>query len=323
MTMEVTKEYIFKCFRKELSEKEKIELDAWIGESEENARKYKEALLEYEFLLVNGDMDALMCKTRETPARTRRIIRTVLKAAAGVAAAAAIFFTAAWLSEYRVQKDLSRNMISATAIPGQIVTIGLPDGTSVQLNSGATICYPAVFRGRERMVQLEGEAFFEVTHDRKKPFIVRTFATDVKVLGTKFNVRADKESCEFSVTLAEGSVQVSTLADPDRAILMKPDEKVYMADGKLLVRKTKAKDEIRWKDGIIDIDGLDFEALMAKLEMAFGVDIVIGRDTLPEFKYTGGRLRVSDGIEYALKVLQHGADFSWTKDFRTGTIYIR
>ena len=62
---------------------------------------------------------------------------------------------------------------------------------------------------------------------------------------------------------------------------------------------------------------------MAKLEMAFGVDIVIDRDTLPEFKYTGGRLRVSDGIEYALKVLQHGADFAWTKDFRTGTIYIR
>ena len=62
---------------------------------------------------------------------------------------------------------------------------------------------------------------------------------------------------------------------------------------------------------------------MAKLEMAFGVDIVIDRDTLPEFKYTGGRLRVSDGIEYALNVLRNGSDFTWSKDFRTGTIYIR
>ena len=321
--MEITKEYIFKCFRNELSEKEKADLDAWIAEDEANAGMYKEALVEYEYLLINGDVDALKEMAPVSHSGKTGIVRTIVKAAIGVAAAVAIFFTATWLSDYRMQKELSRNLITATALPGQIVSMGLPDGTSVQLNSGATMYYPAMFKGKEREVRLEGEAFFEVAHDSKKPFIVKTFASDIKVLGTKFNVNADRNAGEFSVTLAEGSVQVSTFADPDRVILMKPDEKVYMADGKLLVRKTKAKDEIRWKDGIIDIDGLDFEALMAKLEMAFGVDIVIGRDTLPEFKYTGGRLRVSDGIEYALKVLQHGADFSWTKDFRTGTIYIR
>ncbi|HIS22985.1 MAG TPA: FecR domain-containing protein [Candidatus Cryptobacteroides intestinipullorum] len=321
--MEITKEYIFKCFRNELSEKEKADLDAWIAEDEANAGMYKEALVEYEYLLINGDVDALKEMAPVSHSGKTGIVRTIVKAAIGVAAAVAIFFTATWLSDYRMQKDLSRNLITATALPGQIVSMGLPDGTSVQLNSGATMYYPAMFKGKEREVRLEGEAFFEVAHDSKKPFIVKTFASDIKVLGTKFNVNADRNAGEFSVTLAEGSVQVSSLADPGRIIVMKPDEKVYMADGKLMVKRTKVKDEIRWKDGIIDIDGLDFDELIDKLEMAFGVDIVIDRETLPEFKYTGGRLRVSDGIEYALKVLQHGADFAWTKDFRTGTIYIR
>ena len=321
--MEITKEYIFKCFRNELSEKEKADLDAWIAEDEANAGMYKEALVEYEYLLINGDVDALKEMAPVSHSGRTGIVRTIVKAAIGVAAAVAIFFTATWLSDYRMQKELSRNLITATALPGQIVSMGLPDGTSVQLNSGATMYYPAMFKGKEREVRLEGEAFFEVAHDSKKPFIVKTFASDIKVLGTKFNVNADRNAGEFSVTLAEGSVQVSSLADPGRIIVMKPDEKVYMADGKLMVKRTKVKDEIRWKDGIIDIDGLGFDELMDKLEMAFGVDIVIDRETLPEFKYTGGRLRVSDGIEYALKVLQHGADFAWTKDFRTGTIYIR
>ena len=321
--MEITKEYIFKCFRNELSEKEKADLDAWIAEDEANAGMYKEALVEYEYLLINGDVDALKEMAPVSHSGKTGIVRTIVKAAIGVAAAVAIFFTATWLSDYRMQKELSRNLITATALPGQIVSMGLPDGTSVQLNSGATMYYPAMFKGKEREVRLEGEAFFEVAHDSKKPFIVKTFASDIKVLGTKFNVNADRNAGEFSVTLAEGSVQVSSLADPGRIIVMKPDEKVYMADGKLMVKRTKEKDEIRWKDGIIDIDGLDFDELIDKLEMAFGVDIVIDRETLPEFKYTGGRLRVSDGIEYALNVLRNGSDFTWSKDFRTGTIYIR
>ena len=321
--MEITKEYIFKCFRNELSEKEKADLDAWIAEDEANAGMYKEALVEYEYLLINGDVDALKEMAPVSHSGRTGIVRTIVKAAIGVAAAVAIFFTATWLSDYRMQKELSRNLITATALPGQIVSMGLPDGTSVQLNSGATMYYPAMFKGKEREVRLDGEAFFEVAHDSKKPFIVKTFASDIKVLGTKFNVNADRNAGEFSVTLAEGSVQVSSLADPGRIIVMKPDEKVYMADGKLMVKRTKVKDEIRWKDGIIDIDGLDFDELIDKLEMAFGVDIVIDRETLPEFKYTGGRLRVSDGIEYALNVLRNGSDFTWSKDFRTGTIYIR
>ena len=203
------------------------------------------------------------------------------------------------------------------------MSMTLTDGTSVQLNSGTTINYPPLFTGKKRTVYVEGEAYFNVAHNEKQPFIVKTYASDIEVLGTKFNVNADKDNGIFSVTLAEGSVKVTNLSDPDNIVILKPDEKVTIINGKLEVAKTRAKDEIRWKDGIIDIEGMDFNELMDKLEMAFGVEIIIERDTLPELRFTSGRLRISDGIEYALKVLQNGSDFTWKKDFRTGTIHIR
>lgn len=321
--MEITKEYMFRCFRNELDAREKAVLDAWVGESEDNARLYREALVEFEYLVVNGDLDAIKGKAPASLSGKTSGLKKVLKAAAGIAAAAAIFFIAMWISDYRTEREISDNLIASAAVPGQISSITLGDGTSIQLNSGSVIRYPAVFKGRKRIVELEGEAYFEVSRDSRRPFIVKTYASDIEVLGTRFNVNADSKRDIFSVTLAEGCVKVSSLSDPDDTVIMKPDEKVYMSGGRLTRTTTKAKDEIRWKDGIIDISGMDFWELVEKLELSFGVDIVIDRETMPELEFTDGRLRISDGIEYALKVLQNGSDFTWTKDFRTGTIYIR
>lgn len=317
--MEITKEYIFRSFIHGLSAEEKAALDAWIGESDANARIYREALIEYEYLLVNADMDSLR-GTRRPAAKSWGIAARI---AGGIAAAVAIFFVATWVADYRIEKNFASNLMSMTALPGQIMSMTLPDGTSVQLNAGTTMYYPAQFIGKKRVVQLEGEAYFDVEHDSNHPFVVKTYASDIEVLGTEFNVDADEDNGVFSVALAEGVVKVSPVSDPDNAIIMRPDQKVYLENGRLEIENVRVKDEIRWKDGIVDIEGLDFAALMDKLEMAFGVEIVIDRETLPEIGFTDGRLRVSDGIEYALEVLRNGSDFTWSKDFRTGTIYIR
>ena len=273
--------------------------------------------------MLNADIDSIKCAEPAEVTRRKKITRTVLIAVANVAAIAVFFFLATFIAQVRIEDNLEKSLISSTAQPGQIMSMTLTDGTSVQLNSGTTINYPPLFTGKKRTVYVEGEAYFNVSHNEKQPFIVKTYASDIEVLGTKFNVNADKDNGIFSVTLAEGSVKVTNLSDPDNIVILKPDEKVTIINGKLEVAKTRAKDEIRWKDGIIDIEGMDFNELMDKLEMAFGVEIIIERDTLPELRFTSGRLRISDGIEYALKVLQNGSDFTWKKDFRTGTIHIR
>ena len=330
--MKITADHIYRSLKNRLTDEEKAALDAWIGESEENARAYRDALVEYEYLLVNADLDTIRSvhpaagTLRETqpaaqaPSASRR--RILLRTLLGAAAVAAFFFLGVWISDLRTERKISESLVSATARPGQIVTMTLADGTSIDLNSGSTLSYPPVFGDRQRLVHLEGEAYFDVAHDGT-PFIVRTFATDIEVLGTKFNVNADPSGNTFSVTLEEGSVRVVSRSDPDHPIELKPDERLCLQNGRLALEKISAKDDIRWKDGIIDIGGLGFADLMRKLEMAFGVTIVIDRDTMPELKFTDGRLRVSDGIDYAMKVLQNCSDFTWTKDYTTGTIHIR
>ena len=121
------------------------------------------------------------------------------------AAAAAVVLLAFGGYYFHAARDFSRQgerLLSVSVPYGQRVSLTLQDGTSVWLNAGTTLRYPALFTGRERRVEIEGEARFEVVHDAKHPFIVRTYACDVEVLGTKFNVVAEEENGLFSTALS-------------------------------------------------------------------------------------------------------------------------
>lgn len=80
---------------------------------------------------------------------------------------------------------------------GQRLKLTLPDGTGVQLNSGSVIEYPSVFGKDVRRIRLSGEAMFDVTHNEEQPFVVETFASDIRVLGTRFNVVANENASDF------------------------------------------------------------------------------------------------------------------------------
>lgn len=110
--------------------------------------------------------------------------------------------------------------INTLQVPyGQRLKFTLPDGSSVQLNSGAKIEYPSVFKKNLRRVKLSGEAVFDVEHDERCPFVVETFASDIRVLGTKFNVVADERHQRFSTALLQGRVQLQTGSIPRKKTL--------------------------------------------------------------------------------------------------------
>ena len=220
---------------------------------------------------------------------------------------------------------------------------GIVSGESIEETLPGAHIYIGTNKQPATVTDAMGE--FTLTKVPKGELVITASFVGYKPTSQKFLVKADTNIGHI-VLLPEILEEVTVTATPPlvtqngdttqfNALAVKVAEDAYLedllkklpgfqiVDGKLMVKRTKVKDEIRWKDGIIDIDWLGFDELMDKLEMAFGVDIVIDRETLPEFKYTGGRLRVSDGIEYALNVLGNGADFTWSKDFRTGTIYIR
>ena len=105
---------------------------------------------------------------------------------------------------------------------GQRANLTLPDGTNVWLNARSEMRYPAVFTGNKREITLDGEAYFEVTHNEDKPFVVQTNKCNVEVLGTKFNVEAYSDSEDFCTSLMEGSVRVSDKGNPSESLVLAP-----------------------------------------------------------------------------------------------------
>ena len=320
-----TKEDIFKYFDGKMSAKEADALNAWMSESAENRSLYREAAIEYELLLMQGDRqeeDFATDRHIQRKSGLKNFRRVFLRTVYSVAAAVALFLVATWISEYRLDHNIAGHPVEVTVPAGQRLSITLADGTFVDLNAGARLTYPAAFRGKEREVSLEGEAMFHVTHNDKSPFIVHTFAADVRVLGTKFNVNADANEGEFATTLIEGKVQVTSNDDTQSLILL-PDQRVSIKGGRLYTEDIKASDAVLWTEGIIDISGMDFERLIKRLEQAYGVRIVVEREEMPVIGCVSGKIRISEGIDHVMKILSYLSDFKYEKDILSGTIYIR
>ena len=242
------------------------------------------------------------------------------------AAAAAVVLLAFGGYYFHAARDFSRQgerLLSVSVPHGQRVSLTLQDGTSVWLNAGTTLRYPALFTGRERRVEIEGEARFEVVHDAKHPFIVRTYACDVEVLGTKFDVMAEEREGLFSAALLRGSVKVTNRLTPGEQFVLKPNEEVRLAGRRLNLNAIGSMDDYLWTEGMISIKGLSFGELMHKFEKSFGVKIRIDRARMPEVDYNHGKIRISDGVDSALRLLQMASDFTYTRSEDNGTIVIR
>ena len=306
-----------KYLRNETSEEELVEVLDWLDASTENQRYLDR--LDY--------ISNLNILAGEAQPRIRRHTVSLWKRTAQwSAAAAAVLLACAGLGHYMADRILERrtqDMMAITAPNGQSMSVTLSDGTTVWLNSGTTLEYPAVFARGERRVKVTGEAMFDVKSDPQHPFVVETFACDVRVLGTKFNVEANEEKGIFSADLLRGKVQVCNRTDRSDRITMEPNQTVHLENGKLQLHAQENADKLLWTDGILCITGMTFEEVMAKFERCYDINVEILRDDLPQIEFQRCKLRISEGIDHALAVLQHAADFRYERDITTNTLYIR
>lgn len=169
---------------------------------------------------------------------------------------------------------------------GKTAKVILDDGTLVTLNAGSQLTFPHHFReGEQREVKLLGEAFFEVTHNESRPFIVNTEELQTKVLGTKFNVRCfPKESCQ--VTLVKGSVLVSH--DGQMAYL-NPNETVSLKNEKFLETSPADMDHaLGWLSGEFYFDGQSLRDIMTEIGRWYNLNVVFA-----EKKYLQEKLHFS------------------------------
>lgn len=151
--------------------------------------------------------------------------------------------------------------------------IVLPDGTKVWLNSGTSLRFPTAFTGSERVVELNGEAYFEVSKNKKMPFHVRTVNDlDIKVLGTEFNVMAYDNEKIINTTLIEGSVEVQK---GSRMQLLKPGEEAVLnkGNGNIRVGEADTEQATAWKDGQFVFVNENIESIMRKVSRWYNVDI--------------------------------------------------
>ena len=161
----------------------------------------------------------------------------------------------------------------------------LPDGTQVWLNNETSLKYPTSFRGKERTVELDGEAYFEVSTRVDQPFVVKVRDEDVRVLGTSFNVMSYSEEGGTQTTLLTGAVAVNNGITQVR---LKPDEQAQVrADGHLhVVKDVASQDIVSWKDGFFYFGRSSFEAIMRQLARWYDVDVIY-EGKAPEMEFAG------------------------------------
>ena len=181
----------------------------------------------------------------------------------------------------------------------------LPDGTRVWLNNLATLKYPREFSEKERNVYLEGEAYFEVTKNRHKPFTVQSDAMRVRVLGTTFNFKSDKNCRVAEATLIEGEIEVKGNKEEGQIILA-PGQRAELnkKSGRLTVKQVDAKLDAVWHDNLIPFQKADIFTITKALERFYDVKIILSPDIRADKTYSGV-LRRKSTIDSVLTSLQN------------------
>ena len=235
-----------------------------------------------------------------------------------ISAYASIVLMTAFAVYFFLAKDPDPSLITKTTQKGQKTNIVLSDGTTIRLNAESTLVYPEVFDKTSRQVTLTGEAFFEVTENPAKPFIVRSGDLTTTVLGTSFNIHAYPGDTSISVTVATGKVKVESFldttpspkasADVSAVVLTKAEQTIYsITSNNISTTKVDAGHFTAWKDGIIRFDDIPLKQAAQILERWFNVTITFENEAIGNCfmkgKYINENLvNILESIKYVKKI---------------------
>lgn len=254
----------------------------------------------------------------------RKKVRKIVIKTISYAAAIAVLIAGSWYankpSASFVASSEKQNKLYVPA--GQRACLTLTDGTEVWLNAGSTLTYPAEFNDEERLVSLDGEAYFHVSPNKKKPFIVSVKSVHVKALGTEFNIYGYAGTDYTCVSLLSGSVQVYHPGyKTGKNIVLKPYEQAYINDKEMNIQAFRDSADFSWKNGIYNFKNEKFESIIRKLEHYYSVSIIVKDPSILDFKYTG-KFRQLDGVDEILRIIQKIKSFNTEKDMEKNIIYI-
>ncbi|WP_316821571.1 FecR family protein [Pedobacter gandavensis] len=246
----------------------------------------------------------------------------------------AVVITASQLSYNDGTKILGKQETKDSGRPGTQVqalnTISTPkggqyqiilsDGTKVWLNAASSLKYPEQFEASQRLVELSGEAYFEVSHQPEKPFFVKSGPQTIKVLGTHFNVNAYAEESRLKTTLLKGSVMVS-LSNTRNFKILSPGQQSVLRSGRtqnqkpninqnhslntlaIQVQNADVEEATAWKNGYFKFNDEPLESIMRKLSRWYNVEIVY-RDQISPDQVFSGRVSRFEAVSSVLEALE-------------------
>ena len=193
-------------------------------------------------------------------------------------------------------------MASINSPRGQITTLTLFDGTTVWLNSETTIRYSSGFNKKQREVFIEGEAYFEVSHNDQLPFVVSLKDSKVKVHGTRFNVKAYPSDQFVETVLEEGKVEFIA---KNRSVFLKPNEKITFSPEENIIEKEQTNAEVAsaWRKGKYYYSGEKLAAIIQQMQRWYDTEFIFNENELSDLTFTGVINR-ERSIEYNLKIIE-------------------
>jgi transmembrane sensor len=283
------------------------------------------------------------------PGRKSSPLRKLVLYAAATAAAFLLFFflTPAIKKVLSPSLSVSPYVYGEDSKAGERKSFQLTDGTKVMLNAGSTIKVSKNFNVSTREILLEGEAFFDVTHNAQKPFIIHTASMDVRVLGTAFNIKAYPSDKTTETSLLRGSIEVIVKNDPGKVVILHPNEKIillnatkedipvkasqkipvstpvsqkYKISGLTYYPMDSSLVEVSWTDNKLVFDSESFEDIATRLERWYNVSIRFENPDVRQYRFTGGFDKKT--IIQVLNALQLSRRFEYAEYETDGKVQI-
>ena len=313
-------ELLIAYFKGEVSDEEAQQITEWIEAKIEHQRYYQQLCRLFEVSYWIEDIPeqtevAFPKKTKALP--WKHYVISFMKVAAIFVLGFALHFFLNW------QKTTHHELQHQIHVPtGQHVEIMLADGSKVWLNSGSTLTFPSKFNGKKRMVELDGEGFFEVKSDKEHPFIVSTSKYQVKAVGTSFNIYDYQDSPQFEAALLNGKVEVTSNAKKSSVVILTPNQRAALCQGVLKVKPIENANNYLWRKGILYFNEPLLE-VFDKLQEYYDIEFQIRNSSLTrKSPYCTGKFRAKDGLEHIIRVLKETNHFDYQIDYESKKIII-
>ncbi|MDQ1805029.1 FecR domain-containing protein [Chryseobacterium sp. CKR4-1] len=208
-----------------------------------------------------------------------------------------------YLGDKAISENMNKMAILSTPRKGQYKTT-LPDGTKVWLNAESSLKFPTQFTGNERQVELIGEGYFEVAHNKSKPFIVSSRGQKVKVLGTKFNINSYDNEPKIQTTLVSGSVELSNTQN-ETPVKLRPGQQgiLYSLSSIFFVEDVDTESFTAWTESDFRFTATPLKEVLRQLERWYDVDVDF--KNVPNIRVNGAisRQKKLSSVLYTLETI--------------------